>query len=608
MSENPSSPPLGAKDSRRPPSYSSKSSKASKRSNNSQHPHESSPLLGDIRDRQGNNDDLTHEESTAASSLRSLQDGGSSKKRSRRWPSIIAFTVLCLIMIVILGLGFAGPEIADEYAREAMVFEPTSLSIDSFTSTGVNARIQGDFKLDGSRVHRKPVRDLGRVGTWIAKAVESKRSLFKVFLPEYDNILLGTAVIPPVVVNIREGITTHVNFVAELSVGDLNGLRQMANAWLDGRIGSLRIQGVADVSLKSGIIGLGTHRISETVVLAGKSIWDNNDLGVGADSILLGENIPSIPQYSITKLNFREANENDKSKGMAADVSLLVRNDYPVRFSVPPLGFSILVQNCSPDLPYIALADAVTDKISVKPKQDVGVHVNGLVRKLPDQLTTTCPKIQKSPLDFLVGGYVRGNKTIVYVRGSDNPVEGTPPWMSDFMKSIVVPVGFPGKTFENLIRNFSMDDVHFGLPDPFSGPNSPASNPSFSAIVKVLIGLPDEMNFSVDIASVKADAEVYYHGQKLGQLDLSSWQKAESKRIEAHDDTGPCLAVTSIVKDVPVNITDDTVFAKLFKAMVFGDKEVVLGVKAAVDVETDTVLGKLVVRDIPAEGKFFVQR
>jgi len=165
----------------------------------------------------------THESnSAAASSLRSLQGCGLSKgKTSRRWPSIVAFTLLSVAILAILGIGFTGPAIVEEYAKEATVFEPTGLSIDSFTSTGVNARIQGDFILDGSRVHKKSVRDLGRAGTWIARAVESKESRVKVFLPEYDNLLLGTAIVPPIVISIKDGVTTHVDFISELSAGDI---------------------------------------------------------------------------------------------------------------------------------------------------------------------------------------------------------------------------------------------------------------------------------------------------------------------------------------------------------------------------------------------------
>ena len=56
--------------------------------------------------------------------------------------------------------------------------------------------------------------------------------------------------------------------------------------------------------------------------------------------------MPLLPEYNITRLNFREA-----SHGMAADVSLSVTNKYPVGFDIPPLAFDILVPNCGLDEP-----------------------------------------------------------------------------------------------------------------------------------------------------------------------------------------------------------------------------------------------------------------
>lgn len=278
MSDNPASPLLGEVDaeqsrSDRPPSQKSKASTRSIHSNESKHSEESTPLLSQDANHRNYGDAPPHDEppSAAASSLRSLQSGGPSKeKSSRRWPTIIALTILGLVVVVILCLGFAAPEVVEEYAREAMVFEPTDLSIDSFTSTGVRARIRGDFTLDGSRVQKKPVRDLGRAGTWIAKAVESKRSKVKVFLPENGDLLLGTADVPPIVVDIRDGHTTHLDFLSDLAAGDLDGIRRMANDWLEGRIGDLSIRGVADVPLKSGIFGLGTQSLAETIMFKGE--------------------------------------------------------------------------------------------------------------------------------------------------------------------------------------------------------------------------------------------------------------------------------------------------------------------------------------------------
>lgn len=318
--------------------------------------------------------------------------------------------------------------------------------------------------------------------------------------------------------------------------------------------------------------------------------------------------IPAIPKYDITKLNFHEIQLPGGERGMKADVSLDLMNDYPIKFTVPPLGFDILVEGCTLDSPYLQLADATTEEIQVDPKQGVKVQVEGIIKEIPKNLLATCPQTQKSPLDALLGDYIRGNDTTIFVRGSDAPSSDTPAWVTDLIKSVTVPVPFPGKTFESLIRNFSLADVHFGLPDPFASPDEPEASPRISAVVKALVGLPKEMNFPIDVGRVRAKADVYYHKKKLGNLDLNKWQKANSTRIEAHGDTEAGLAVESIVKNAPLEITDDDVFSDVVSDLVFGGKKVVLGVKADVDVETETALGKFVVRDIPAEGKVFVKR
>lgn len=571
------------------PSDRSIRSPQSNRSDHSVHSTESTPLLSRDVDHSDDGDGTAQRydiASAAASSLRSLQNLGSGKgKQGRRWPTIIALTLLCLIIAAILGLGFAAPAVVEEYAKEAMVFEPTDLSIDSLTSSGVKARIQGDFTLDASRVHKKPVRDLGRFGTWIVRAVESQQSTVKVYLPEYGNVLLGTADVPKVVVDIRNGHTTHVDFFSDLVAGDIDGIRRIANDWLEGRLGQLRVQGVAEVGLRSGLFSLGTQKISQSLV------FKRNEL-------------PAIPHYNIKKLNFREIKHGQK--GMAADVSLTVMDEYPVTFTIPPLGFDILIPGCSPEL--VLLAKAETAEVKVTPKTDVNVDVGGIVRELPETLITACPESKKSPLDLLLNSYINGDETTIYVRGTDSPSPDTPPWITDLLKSVVVPFPFPGHTFDGLIRDFSLAEVHFSLPDPFAAPGSPKSQPRLSAIVKALVNLPEEMNFPINIGRVRADADVFYKTKKLGVLDLSKWQKANSTRIEANGKMPAGLAVESIVKKAPLEITNDDAFADLVQALIFGSKGVVLRVKARVDVETETALGKFIVRDLPAEGKVFVKR
>lgn len=236
--------------------------------------HERTPLLS----RNGEDDvpsytdrNVSGATSPAARSLQSLQDSPDGKGKSgHRWATIIALSTLCALVIAILGLGFAAPAVVEEYAKEAVVFEPTKLSIDSFTTTGVRARVQGTFTLDASRVQKKAVRDLGKAGTFIAREVETGESEVKVYLPEYDNLLLGTAKVPAIKVNIRNGHTNYIDFASDLEPGRFEGIRKIANDWLDGRLGRLEVKGIATVDVKSGIFKLGSQTISQSMVFEGQ--------------------------------------------------------------------------------------------------------------------------------------------------------------------------------------------------------------------------------------------------------------------------------------------------------------------------------------------------
>ncbi|KAF2086167.1 hypothetical protein K490DRAFT_45245 [Saccharata proteae CBS 121410] len=480
-------------------------------------------------------------------------------------------------------LGFFAPQAVEEYAQEAIVFKPTGLQFEAFSPSGVSVRIQGDFSMDAARVQKKSVRDFGRFGTWIAREVESDRSHVEVILPGYGDKVLGTAEIPGIRVDIRNGHTTHVDFAAALRPGSLDSVRDIANDWLEGRLTQLEVKGKADVPLRSGIIHLGTQTIEHAMVFEGNAI-------------------PSIPAYDIGKLNIHEITIPDGRKGLQADVSLAVANDYPIEMTLPPLGFGILVDNCAPGDPMIMVADATTAELSIKPYEDVHLNVTGIVRLLPDALMTTCPGSKKSPLDLFLGQYVHGEDAKVYVRGSDSPSTRTPKWMTELMSDITVPVSFPGHAPQHFLKNFSLADVHFHLPGLLAEPGTPEAQPSISANIKALVGLPKEMNFPLDVSRVKADADIFYHGKKFGKLDISKWQPANSTRAVAHGKKQADLEVDSHVKEAPLTITDDDVFTKVVQALLLGSETLVLSVKADVGVIMETALGKFAVQNIPAEG------
>ncbi|KAI9789702.1 MAG: hypothetical protein M1816_005877 [Peltula sp. TS41687] len=553
----------------------------------SNHSTESTPLLSSENDRNRERE-YSVASSRAASSLRSLQDGPSQKRRKGlRWPTILALSILSSLLILIIVLGFFTPAIAREYAKQALVLEPTDVSIESFTSDGVRARLQATVGLDASRVRNGPVRNLGRAATWIAKEVECKESRVQIYVPEYGNVLLGVATIPRIVLNIRNGYQNDLDILSDLEPGDMDGIKTIANDWLEGRLGQLRVQGKATIGLKSGLLSLGTQSISESFVFE-------------------GHDLPAIPEHNITSLSVHEAPIHHGRSGIAADASVVVSNDFPIELTVPSLTFDALIPNCSPgDLP-ILLGSATTEQIHIHPHADLEVNVHGVARQLSDELVKDCPNSELSPLDVFVGSYLHGKDTKVYIRGSTSQPPDTPHWITELVSSFTVPVPVSGQTFDNLMKNFTLADVHLSMPNPFADPKTPEAQPRLSAVAKASIALPKGIDVPIDVSRVRVNADVLYRKKRLGRLDLRKWQPANSTRVASHDGDEVILLVESLVEDAPMKIINAEVFAELAQNLLFGGDGVKLSIDANVDVDMSTPVGAFVLKDIPARGDIMI--
>ncbi|KAB8621896.1 hypothetical protein FH972_026007 [Carpinus fangiana] len=481
------------------------------------------------------------------------------------------------------GARFFAPEVVRDYAQQAAIFEPSSLSIDSFTSTGIVARVQGDFVLDASRVKKQSTRNIGRVATWIARGVETKPADVTVTLPQYDDLVLGMAHVPPIVVSIVNGRHSRVDILSELTPGPVDGIRRMANEFIEGRLGDVLIAANAEVALKSGLLSFGTQTITHFL-----------DVKAG--------DIPSLPKYDVQKLTVREIDLPEGERGLAAQVAVVIANKYPVDLTIPALGFEVLANGCAPEDPFIMLADATTESIHVRPKHDVPVNATGFIQKLPQEFLSACPNTRKSPLDVVVGHYMNGKPTTFYVKGSDSPEANSPKWISDLTSGIIVPVILPSSAPDNLMKNFSMTDVQFSLPDFWAEPGSPAAQPKISADIKALIGLPNEINFEVGVNQFKANATIFYKGKELGRLDLTKWQKATSRQAAAPGKSHKDLEVSTHVEKAPLNITDEEVFEDVVSALLMGSDNIRMAVRAKVAVGMQSPLGEFVIQDIPAEA------
>lgn len=477
-------------------------------------------------------------------------------------------------MVLALIFGFATPSAVEQYVKEAMQFEADNVSIENFTDTGIQARIQGTVWLDASQVHSKPTRDLGRFATFIAKEIELGETLVKVYLPGYDDAYLGSAMMPSTKINIRNGHYNWIDKIVSLEPGSPDGIRRVAQDFMDHKLKELRVKAVVDVPVKSGLVSLRQQATQfVTVSMA---------------------NAPKTPDPEIKSLKVSEFNgPNGRPAGVRALVKATVKNDYPVRLTVPPMSFEVLLPDCEDD--YLLFATTNAGKIEIRPKKNITVDAEMIMTKLPDSLTSACPGKGKSPLDTFITSYLKGDEATVYIRGGQQP-RGTPAWIGKFLRDTIIPVPLPAHQFDNgkMIKNFSLSHVHFSLPA------EPTGRPVISATVGVLVGLPPDMNLDVDVNRIRADGAVYYHGKEMGKLDLSQWQEARSKKQNGD------LLVESEVIDAPLEITDEDVFAQVVQRMVFKHEGVALEVKSTVDVDAKTALGSFVISGIPSKAEIFV--
>jgi hypothetical protein len=214
-------------------------------------------------------------------------------------------------------------------------------------------------------------------------------------------------------------------------------------------------------------------------------------------------------------------------------------------------------------------------------------------------------------LDHVLEHYLHGEAMEFFLRGRRLP--DTPPWVGDIMSLITVPVALPGRPFDNIVRNFSLIDLDLRLPDPLGDPNDPNDGKTLiSGTLEVMVALPREMNFDANVTGVRAAADLLYRSQKLGELHLRQWQAANSTRIvPTNGGTAgfeTLLKVESRLRDVPLDITDGDVFAKVASKLLLGIQTVVLDIRASVDGRINTVLGSIVVKGIPTEGSIPVKR
>ncbi|KAF3924313.1 hypothetical protein ABW21_db0207889 [Orbilia brochopaga] len=521
--------------------------------------------------------------SEPGSGTRTDHERGKSRQRSPL-ALLIALGLLCSLMVLILLLGFLLPEAAQEYAKQAAEVQFQSLSVDSFAANAVRIRIQARVAIDATRVNTPLSRGVGILVGSVARKIRIGSSEATLYLPDYPDGVLGTASFPDFAINLGNGQVTDIDLICDVVPGSIDGIKPALGDYLAGQIHSLRVQVESDVPLSSGIIALGTHKIIEEVIL---------------------KDIPALPTVELSRLNLAEV-ELPEQKALGANITVSVKNDYPINLKVPALSFSVLLRSC--DQQFVEVAVARTSAIDIHPYKPVVADMKGLIKSIPFALIETCPGTGTSPLDDLLGQYVRGHTATAYIRGlpSDDNDSGVPAWLEEFLTSVTIPVPFPGgNAFKDIVKSFSLNDVDFHFPEPSADPDAPDLPPIISATVQAIIRLPQEVNALLDVSKILANADILYHGRKLGEFHVPNW--APARTIQHHDQHE--LEIIARVERVPLNVTDAEVLSEVVQKIYFGGGGgVKLQAVGTADVNVKLAsLGAFIIRGIPAQGDIVIK-
>ncbi|KAI5812587.1 hypothetical protein BZA77DRAFT_138760 [Pyronema omphalodes] len=496
--------------------------------------------------------------------------------RHKRWPSIIALTAFCGSIIGVLACGFIVPSYAVRYAQESAVLDLRSVAVDSFTDNGVKVRVKADVVVDAHRVKYWTVRTVGRMGAAIIGSVNVDNLNLNVRLPEYDNALLGTAQVPGMSINIRNGNTNHLDFIADTKPGDLETIRLLANDYINGAVKNLKVFGEAGMTIRKGLIHFGIDNIRQDFIF---------------------KDAPALPPYTVTRLHVGEVSL-DNHKVILANASAVIDNPYPFALSVPALGFKVSLPGCDASS-RIPLAVAASSRIDVKPNTAITADVSGFLQSLPADLTKVCPKTNLSPMDTFIGQYLHGQTAVVYITGDQSMVGkgDAPEWLLELLSSVTVPVPVPGHTFDDVIQSFSLSNVNIKLPTGDEDPDK--ITPLLSATVEAMIKLPKEIDVNFDITRLKVNSDILYKGSPFGALIIKDWIPASSSRVP----NAELLKVKGSVKDAPFNVTDYDVFQDVVRKLLFGGGQAInLGINGTADADIVSGLGEFIIHNIPASG------
>ncbi|KAK9473122.1 uncharacterized protein V1510DRAFT_363938 [Dipodascopsis tothii] len=187
-------------------------------------------------------------------------------------PLLFLVVFVTTVGFVIAGAKFMRMNGPEQYATQAMQVNVTSVMIDHIDFSGVHTNVECTVEFDSARVENPTVRTVGRLATTLMR----KLSIFNdgILISQTHNrqraIPLGRASVPPFVIDVRDHHVTNLalNTVVK-EVASAADIAKLIDDYIQGHLQRAVFRANTNLTLKTGLLPLGTHHISKDVTVEG---------------------------------------------------------------------------------------------------------------------------------------------------------------------------------------------------------------------------------------------------------------------------------------------------------------------------------------------------
>ncbi|KAK7205302.1 hypothetical protein BZA70DRAFT_277811 [Myxozyma melibiosi] len=187
-----------------------------------------------------------------------------------KWPIVISTLVAACLSLSLVASHLVKTSAPAMYAKQSINLNLTSVSIVQMSSNGIHTHVVGEISFNSSRVQDRTTRAVGRIATLIMRKAETKETTMDISHVDESGhpITIGQASVPNIVVDIRDGHTTPIDFISTVKdVAAISDIAKLVEEYLHGELNGAVFRGDVDLPLRSGILPLGTHHVAHDVHL-----------------------------------------------------------------------------------------------------------------------------------------------------------------------------------------------------------------------------------------------------------------------------------------------------------------------------------------------------